>query len=268
MKISLVINCDTRPQNTRVETMFNGVSSGDLITQGIRNKQQFLRGYDFETVLFVDEHEPMSDNMLREARSLCDRVIIHKHCEYYRDYAEFHKHNDINYLTALFAARGEMIVHFDQDCAAFVRDSASRWLGHLDSHRFVSYPSKDSPVAVADPSFGGRTWASTRSFACRREHLPFDVLEQALREPELIYEKYGHPERKCPWTEHFLSLVNEESVIYPPKDDDNLLMFCWSAYCPGALAALNGMSFDAVRDYVHRSGGVCYPNDVYAASLP
>jgi hypothetical protein len=44
-------------------------------------------------------------------------------------------------------------------------------------------------------------------------------------------------------------------------------MFCWSAYHRGVMEKLNGMSFDEVKAYVDRCGGVNYPNDVFAQPL-
>ena len=61
--------------------------------------------------------------------------------------------------------------------------------------------------------------------------------------------------------------MNNESVIYPPRCDDRLLMFCWSAYHRGVMEKLNGMSFDDVKAYVDRCSGISYPCDVAALHL-
>lgn len=272
--ISIICNLDSRPGVAHHVSEFTGHNNGcrsyDLFTHGLRNKRRFFAAHDHELIAYVDEHERVPDAVLNEIRDICDSVTVRKHTKRYRDHNPFNVFNDISYLHALSQARGEIVAHFDQDTACFSRDSSDvdRWLAHLDTHRFVSYPARTSPRPVDDSSFGKHTWASTRAFACRREWLKFDTLERMLREPEWGWKQFGEPLRKLNWLEHLLALSNEESVIYPRRDDDNLLMFCWSLYHSGVMAALNEMSFEQVREYVRKCGDVQYPCDVRAQPIP
>ena len=266
--ISVVINLDTRPQRLAMEQHNAGVTCSDLLVANVVNKRRFFDGFDAEFIAYIDVHEPVPEDVLRELNRLCDCVVLRKHSKKYRGADPFNVFNDIAYLQALSQARGEWVAHFDMDSVAFARDKrdVDYWVGLAASYAFASYPSTCSPRPVDDASFGKHTWVSTRSFICHRGRLRFDELEAGLREPNTLYDRYGHPPRKCCWTEHFLSLMNEESVIYPPRCDDRLLMFCWSAYHRGVMEKLNGMSFDDVRDYVRRCGEIQYPND--CAALP
>ncbi len=267
--ISVVINLDTRPPRLTMDRHNAGVTCCDLLVSNVANKRRFFEGFDCEFIAYVDVHEPVPDDVLRELNRLCDCVVLRKHSKRYRDSDPFNVFNDIAYLQALSQARGEIVCHFDMDSAAFSRDKSTveKWLANLDNFAFVSYPSPCSPRPVDDPSFGKHTWASTRAFACRRDALKFDTLERMLREPQWGWEQFGEPPRKCNWLEHFLALANNESVIYPPRDDNNLLIFCWSAYQAGVLEKLNNMSFAEVKSYVDRCGGIGYPNDCAAQPL-
>jgi hypothetical protein len=267
--LSCIINLDTRPQRLAMEQHNAGVTCSDLLVGNILNKRRFFQGFDAEFIAYIDVHEPVPEDALRELNRLCDCVVLRKHSKKYRGADPFNVFNDIAYLQALSQARGEIVAHFDMDTACFARDkeAVEAWLSNLESYRFVSYPSPCSPRPVDDASFGKHTWASTRAFACKREWLKFDALERMLREPEWGWEQFGEPVRKLNWLEHMLALSNNESVIYPPRCDDRLLMFCWSAYHRGVMEKLNGMSFDEVKAYADRCGGVTYPNDVFAQPL-
>jgi hypothetical protein len=264
--LSCIINLDTRPQRTTMEAHNMGVTCSDLLVGNVVNKRRFFDGFDAEFIAYIDVHEPVPEDALRELNRLCDCVVLRKHSKKYRGADPFNGFNDVNYIQSLNQARGEIVAHFDMDSVAFARDKSAteEWLAHLDTHRFVSYCSPCSPRPVDDPSFGKHSWVSTRCFATEREYLKLDELEAAIREPKTAYEKYGYPPRQLGWTEHLISLMNEESVIYPPRCDDRLLMFCWSAYHRGVMEKLNGMSFDEVRDYVRRCGEIQYPNDCVA----
>ena len=272
--ISVVVNLDSRTGVDGAVSEFTGHNDGtrswDFFTAGLVNKLAFFKGHVVELIVFIDEHEPVPEHILNQVRLLADSVTIRAHSRDYRGAENVGYFNDLNYLRALFQASGEIIAHFDSDTAAFARNKSTvdGLLALLDQHKFVSYPSATSPRAVDDPSFEGRTWASTRFFLCQREALKFDVLERALREPQWAYATYGQSARVCPWLEHFLSLTNNESVIYPQRDDANLLVFCWSRYLSGILPALNARPFDEVADYVlNRCGSIHYPCDVHARPL-
>lgn len=273
MKISCCINVDSRPGVDADSTRFTGHNEGcrnfDFLTHGIINKRQFLNGFDYELIIYLDETIPVPDDTIRRMRELCDCLVIRKHFTSYRGLDQCGYANDIRYLQCLSQATGNLIIHFDADTMAFARDKGTveRLLALAEDHRFVSYPSPWSPRAVDDSSFGRHTWASTRFFVCRREWLKFDALELALREPESAYREYGDPPRRCPWLEHFLALLNGESVLYPHRDDQNLLIWCWRSYRSGVLEKLNARSFDEVLAYVTSAGGIGYPNDLDCLNL-
>ena len=266
--ISVIVNLDSRAGVGDSISTFTGHNDGarswDFFTAGLENKRKFFSGFDHELIAYIDETVRIPDEILNRVRELADCVVIRKHFNNYRDCTPFNLANDIRFLQALMMATGETIVHFDADCATFARNqqAVEGWLRHLDTHKFVSYPSQWSPKPVDDPSFGPHTWASTRSFACKRVTLLFDEIERALREPEWMWQKYGEPLRRLNWMEHALSRLNADSVIYPPRDDANLLIFCWSRYATGTLQRLNSQEFDEVYGYVHSCTGIHYPNDV------
>lgn len=272
--ISIVCNLDSRTGVGEAVSEFTGHNHGarhwDFFVHGLANKLRFFSGFKVELIVLIDEHEPVPEAILNQVRMMADCVIVRAHSRHYRGVEQVGYFNDLNYLRALFMASGEIIVHFDADTAAFTRDieTVDGLLARLGLYRFVSYPSQWSPVPVIDLSFGRHTWASTRFFACQRETLQFDVLERALREPQWAYDQFGRPPRELPWLEHFLALTNGESVIYPPRDDANLLIFCFSKYVSGALPILNKISYDEVLNFVNSKGGICYPNDVRIDSIP
>lgn len=273
MKLSVCINLDSRRGVEGESTAFTGHNDGcrnwDFFTHGVENKRRFFDGFDVEMIAYADETVRIPDDVLNRLRDICDAVVIRKHFVSYRNYEVAGFANDIRYLQCLAMATGEVVAHFDADAVAFARDKSvvERWLANLETHRFVSYPADSSPRPVHDQSFGKHTWASTRTFATKREWLKFDVLERMLRDPEWGWKQFGEPIRKTNWLEHMLALSNEESVIYPPRDDNNLLLFCWSRYPSGVLEKLNRMSFNEVKDYVDRCGKIHYPNDCFGQSL-
>jgi hypothetical protein len=248
--------------------MFDGVRCPEIMVQTVLNKRQFFKDHDAEFLVYVDEHEPIDPNVLDDLRSLSDSLTIRKHTKRYRQWDEFNKFNDINYNVALSQARGDLVVHFDGDTSCFAKDKAAvdRWLGFLDTYKFVSYPSHWSPGPTVDESFEDKWWVSTRAFACHRDTLDFTEIEKCLMDGDYMWGKYGKPNRACHWFEHILALINGHSTIYPPMTDD-LLMFCWSRYAGGVLTKLNQMPFDDVKAYVRMAGGIVYPNDVQAMPL-
>lgn len=266
--ISVVVNLDSRAGVGNQVSTFTGHNDGarswDFFTDGLVNKRRFFDGFDIDVIAYIDETIRIPDEVLNKVRELADCVVIRRHFDNYRNSTPFNLANDIRFMQALMMATGETIVHFDADCAAFAREKSAveGWLGWLDTHKFVSYPSQWSPRPVDDASFGPHTWASTRAFACRRETLQFDEIERGLREPEWMWAKYGTPLRKLNWMEHTLARLNGDSVTYPPRNDENLMLFCWSRYVAGTLARLNYMPYGEALAYVRQCGGIHYPNDV------
>lgn len=256
--ISIVINCDTRGEKNEQTGLFNGVVNNDFLTDGVFNKIKFFDGFDIETIVFIDEHNPVDEKTLNYLRSIVDCVAIRKHT----NEVSF---NDYNYLNALSLARGKYIAHLDQDTAAFTRskDSIQYMLDLLEQYKFVSYPSAWSPSAVDDPSFGGRMWASTRFFLCKRETLNFDTLKKCVEEPNWAYENFGDVPRRCNWLEHFLTLTNDNSVYYPPIQTNNYTIFTWENYETYTLRRLNEYTYDEIFNW-HNSHPIHYPNNVNA----
>lgn len=267
--ISVIVNLDSRAGVGNDVSEFAGHNQGarswDFFTDGLENKRKFFSGLRHELIAYIDETVRIPDDILNRVRDIADCVVIRKHFDDYRDCAPFNLANDIRFMQALMLATGDTIAHFDADCATFARnqESVEGWLRHLDAHKFVCYPSQWSPRAVHDESFGPHTWASTRSFTCRRETLQFDEIERGLREPEWMWAKYGEPLRKLNWMEHTLARLNGDSVIYPPRDDANLMIFCWSRYVRWTLKRLNSQPYEDVLAYVNSCGGIHYPNDVH-----
>ncbi len=267
--ISIVVNLDTRKgifdETTSAEVMLKGARSIDFLTDGIRNKIKFFEGFEKEVILFVDKHEPIPPTTMLEMVNLSDALIVNKHREYFNHNDYFPKFNDINYLQALFNARGAYIAHFDADTAAFINDKnvISDWLQALDSckYDYISYPSHWSPVAVDDPDFTDYMWASTRFFICRRDTLRFDEILRCLQDSVYLYEKYP-ANRHCPWLEHILGLMSKrEKVFYPKIEEHRYLLFSWNGYRKGLLADMNSWDYERVKSFV-MSRGINYPNDL------
>lgn len=256
--LSVVINCDTRPQKDEMGGMFSGVVNHDFLTHGVVNKILFFDSIpDKEIILYVDQHEPLFSGLFETIQFICDTVVIRRHT----DEPSF---NDWNYHRALSMATGDIVCHVDQDTACFTSggEYVQELISMLDANKFVSYPSHWSPRAVHDETFGKRTWASTRFFMCKRESLKLDELAQCIKEPEWGYSKYGDSPRRCNWTEHFLSLCNNDSVFYPPVELHKGAIFSWSKYKGGTLAMLNDLPYEQVKQWILHRGGINYPVDV------
>lgn len=251
--ISIVINCDTRPQKNEQTGLFGGVCNEDFLTDGIFNKIKFFDGFDTETIVFIDEHLPVSEKTLEYLRSICTTVVVRKH-------TSENSFNDYNYLSALSLARGALVAHYDQDVAAFTssKESVQSLIDLLETYKFVSYPSIWSPNAVDDASFGGRMWASTRFFMCKRETLKFDALRNCIEEPEWAYKTFGDVPRRCNWLEHFLTLANGNSVYYPPIQTEKLTIFTWERYETYTLRRLNELPYEEIYKW-HDSHPIFYP---------
>lgn len=239
--------------------MFNGCKSLDFFTHGLENKWRFFDGFDIERIVYVDVHEPLPDVLMHMLADTCDRLVLSKHSKYYRGAEPFGPFNDVNYLHALALTRGEIVVHFDQDVAAYAKGPSH--VGELLSYvtdgtfNFVSLPSPCSPDPVRDDSFGGKWWCSTRFFMCRRERIDLTALEHAIRDPQWAYETYGRPPREHGWTEHLLPLIAGYGTFYPPVDFSKLCIFPWSKYKAGTLEKLNNMEFHEITAAMYRAGG-------------
>jgi hypothetical protein len=261
MKLSIVINCDSRPgindQYSVADQMFDGCRSGDFLTEGVWNKIKFFEGFNIELILYIDEHLEIPVESMQYLKPLCTTLVIRKH-------TDENSFNDWNYLRALSLASGDVIIHLDQDTAAFTsgQDYVKKLISHLDNYKLVSYPSYWSPHPVNDESFGGIFWASTRFFMCKREDLKLDEIAKYIVEPELMYEKYGDSPRRCNWFEHFLAKVNGNDVYYPPIELSEGTVFSWKTYKAGILKELNDKTYTEVQEFINQKGGIIYPNDI------
>jgi len=256
MKISVVINVDTRPQRDGIDSMFNGVCNLDFLIDGVKNKIKFLDGFEKEIILYVDQHLPIPYDKLLELRGIADTLVI-------RDHTNEPSFNDWNYIRALQMASGDIVMHFDQDCAAFSssKESVQELIDLLEKYDYISYPSHWTPNAVVDPTFNYR-WVSTRFFICKRQTLNFTEIIKCLTDYDYFCNTYK-PSRACPWTEHFLGLISNSNVFYPPIQLDKLAIFSWGHYKTGVLSELNNMNYEQVKGWVG-SRGIRYPNDLDA----
>lgn len=256
-EISIVVNLDTRNENSNAERMFSGTVNDDYLTDGIFNKIAFFKNFSKEVIVYIDRHNEVPQQALEYLHNLCDTVIVRRHT----DEVSF---NCYNYLRALQMASGDIVCHIDQDTAMFNHSDYDKELVlHLDNHKFVSYPSHWSPKPVIDESFGNRTWASTRFFLCKRETLRFDELRAAVAEPETAYQKYGDSPRRCNWLEHFLTLTNGDDCYYPPIEPQKGLIFSWGSYEKYTLRRLNELPYEQIVEFVNSKGGIQYPNDIF-----
>lgn len=272
--ISVVINGDSRSgsenEKTEQHVMSNGTRSFDYLWDGVLNKINFFRGHEIEIILYVDKHLDIPMELIQNWNTIENlTVCVSQHRKFFDDNLYFGKWNDMNYLRALYLARGRYIVHFDQDVNAFRSDECRiipRMKELIDSktYDYISYPSLHSP----DPIFNHNTewdyfWASTRFFFCKRSTLDFTEIEKCLRNAEYLYGKYGEKNKRCPWLEHVLGIIaGPGKVLYPPMDIDNYAIFSWSKYTKDTLSALNGMSYDEVKRFIINRGGISYPNDL------
>lgn len=253
--ISLCINVDTRPPRNEQGGIFNGAVDSDFLTDGVLNKINFLKGFDIETIVFIDEHLEVSNETLNYLRSICDTVVVRKHT----GEVGF---NDYNYLGCFSLARGKYLMHFDQDTAAFTSSTKpiQAILDLLESYKFISYPSIWSPYPVEDNTFQGYFWASTRFFVCKRETVKLDELAECIKEPKWGYQKYGDRPRRCNWVEHFLTLINNNSVYYPPLEMDKYTIFTWEKYETNTLKIMNEYTYDQIYEW-HKWHPMFYPNN-------
>lgn len=268
MKVSIVINADTRAgvraPNTQFVNMGSGCRNIDFLIEGVNNKKKFFNGFDCETILHVDVHEGLNQEELGTLAGITDCLVLRKHTKAFGPIQQFPQFNDINYLSALAMARGDVVAHFDADTAAFARspEPVHELIRLLDRFSYVSYPSRCSPNPVVDESFD-HWWASTRFFLCKRETLDHSEFLKCLLDYDYIWQRYGDKKRKCHWLEHILGYTSNSSVFYPPMSPD-FMVFCWDSYRSGVLGRLNASDYSGVEEYVARCGGIHYPCDVSA----
>jgi len=185
--------------------------------------------------------------------------------------------HDTMYLNAMMLSRGKYIVHFDADSAAFRRDDSDiidRMINWIESgqYDFVSYPSVHSPMEGPEQCLEGDPeylWASSRFFFCKRDFLNYDEFVRCLDDNYWIKRHEGKPHRYPNVTEQILGhLAGKNRVLYPPKNNEDAMIFCWHNYYTGIAGKLNEMSFDQVHDYViNQCGGINGPCDVAGVKI-
>lgn len=263
MKVSIVINADTRPQNdTFGGSNMLGCVNEDFLTAGIKNKIKLFDGFEKEVIVVIDEHQELDMGYVRFLNRWCDMVCMRKH-------TNENNFNDWNYIRGLQMASGDVIVHFDQDVAAFARNKGSveQLLSLLNTNEFVSYPSYWSPLPVIDNSFD-HTWVSTRFFMCKRESLDIPEIIKCQKDYDYWCEKYPVA-RRCHWIEHIVGSIakyRNQKILYPPLHPDYTI-FSWDKYVGGVLPALNEMTYDQVINYINWCGGIHYPVDLTAKPI-
>ncbi len=261
--ISIVVNVDSRPENNTNEKMFNGVVNRDFLVDNVINKKKLFQGFDAEFIVFLDLHEEVSDETISHMRELADTLIIRKHNKSFEDVDNFAAFNDLNYLQALFCARGKYIFHFDGDVSAFASspEPIKEYIALLEQYDFVSYPSLWSPLPVHDDSFQGIFWVSTRFFCCKRSTLDFGELMRCQLDYDYWRTKYPRA-RLCHWLEHILHNGKENCVIYPKVDFARFILFTWERYEKYILKRLNNQTFEEVNNWVC-SKPFGYPNNLF-----
>jgi hypothetical protein len=266
MDYSVIINVDSRPENSTNEKMFNGVVDRDFLIDGVLNKRKLFNGLDAEFIVFVDEHEKLSEETVSQMREISDVLIIRKHNKRFAGIENFAAFNDLNYINAISMCRAKYIFHFDGDVCAFAPDTKpiEKMVELLEQFDYVSYPSHWSPHPTHDDSFQNKYWVSTRFFCCKRETLNIGEVIKCQLDYDYWKETYPVP-RLCHWTEHILSSISHhkgKGVFYPPISYDDFILFTWENYRKGILQQLNNMPFDEVKNFVLACGGIFYPNNL------
>lgn len=258
MKISLIYNCDTRPQNNEFGgNNLQGVCNSDFITDGLYNVKKFLSGFDVETIMVIDEHLQLSESDLAYVRKNTDCLLIRKH-------TDEPKFNDWNYWRSLMLASGDIIIKIDQDTACFANSSEpiQNLINLLEQYDYISYPSMWTPRAHTASEYD-YMWCSTRFMMCKRETLDFTEIKKCLEDSDYLFNKYPASIQN-PWMEHVIGLIskyNGKGVYYPPIEEDNYLVFSWAFYEKCTLRRLNELPYNEVKAWVTERG-IYYPVDV------
>ena len=270
--ISLIINVDTRrgiEQNESAQnSMLEGTRSFDFLYEGVINKINFFRGYDMEIILFVDRHLNVPLQLLekwQEEFAIPFTFCISSHKTYFGEHDYYPKWNDLNFLQALFLARGKWIAHFDGDMNAFREDDCKiidEIIELLNKYDYISYPSPWSPAPIFNDGKWDYWWASTRFFFCKRETLDFTEIMKCLQNSEYLYGKYPTNSPKCPWLEHILGMIAGPGKVYYLPMSEEYLIFSWNKYKVGTLKMLNENNYDFVNNFVGQKGGISYPCDI------
>jgi len=279
--ISIVINADTRP-GYLVDEAFCGMFTGggarsiDFMTDNVMNKREFFRGHSIEVTLYIDVQETITDELMSELGKMVNEgtvnnLVFNRHTRLYAG-KPIRQWHDILYLNALTLARGKYVAHFDADTGAYRRDECNiidqliEWV-ESGQYDFVSYPSVHSPnegpyqLKPGEPDY---LWASTRFFFCKRETLNYNKFVRCLDDQYWIGAHQGKPHRYPNVTEQILGfMAGAGRVLYPPKDLEQFMIFCWHRYFRGTIGKLNKMSYAQVYAFIiNQCGGINGPCDV------
>lgn len=254
-KISIIINADTRSDNYSADNMGSGCANEDFLLEGVDQKIKFFDGFDKEVIVYIDKHLELSDKVYKYLSNVCDVLLI-------RNHTSEPSFNCWNYIRALQLATGDIVCHFDQDTCAYTsgKEAVQELIDLLRDWQYVSYPSHWSPNAVVDPTFNYR-WVSTRFFMCKRKTLDFAEIIKCATDYDYFCNRYK-PSKVCHWVEHFLGLIANSNVYYPPINLDKLAIWSWGRYEKYILTRLNNQSYEEVKGFVS-SRGIEYPNDIY-----
>jgi hypothetical protein len=246
--ISVIINADTRQGYLADKSTvgdfgpgsLEGVRSVDFLLDGIENKMRFFDGYDKRCVLYIDQHEIMSDELFAKVSNLVnsygnDSILVVKPHDRVK-----YKWNDRIYIEAFKYTKPGYTVHVDTDCSLYKRDDCNiveqyfKWLD--EGYKYVCQPWD----RLGDDMY----WASTRFFICKTETLDQPLIEKSV----FINPLMG---KHNPCYEHTIGiLAGEGNVLYPPRDDDNYMIFCWARYFSGLIKHLNNKPYNEVKDYI------------------
>jgi hypothetical protein len=252
----------------------------DFFTHGLINKIEFLKPYETEVIVYVDVHEPITENVLEffEKMKKVDRLhklIMKPHTDERFGKAYGKKNNDLIYAESLSMATGDYVAHFDSDIVAYKQpgfDVCEKYMQWLDRYDYVSIPSAFSPDCLDfnDPMWRHMdyVWVSTRFFICKRETLP--SLDEMLRcfDNKYLKEHYGTTAKpNC--VEHILgAIAGNGNVLYPFPDLENYIIVSWASYWRGVIEKLNQMPYEKVHDYfINDCGGIHGANDVCGQPL-
>lgn len=256
MTISVVINADTRPgyltyDKSSIGEHFPGGQDGarsvDFLIEGVKNKMDFFRSYpNLQCVLYIDKHEEIPADIYKQVYELVfsygnnSKLIIKEHNR------TKHRWYDYIYIEALKQADGDYVAHFDCDTAAFKADGSNVVDGYLTlldegKYKYICYPTEQQP--------NNDYWASTRFFITKKETLHIEDLDDCLHNEYLAktYGRISYNPFPCV-LEHTLGLrVKEGEVLYPPREDDEYIIFCWVTYYKGTLKRLMAMPYEEVK---------------------
>lgn len=281
-EIGVVINVDTRQGylNKRVCCgMYGsgGARSIDFMTDNVLNKIEFFRGYDIEVTVYLHRVELVDMSLILQFNNMIDLGQIHNFVinSSTRTFMgkPIRQWHDTMYLNAIMLSRGKYIAHFDGDTSAYRRDDSDfidRLIDWVDSDKYdiVSYPTYHSPnegpdqLKPGDPDY---LWASTRFFFCKREWFDYNKFVKHFDDNHWKQEHQGKPYRYPNVTEQILGfLAGPGRVLYPPKDLNQVMIFCWHTYLRGIIGKLNDMDFEDVYNFIHDKcggiGGACDVN--------